>query len=517
MTTGTLFLKTMPKRTLDQDQDHNYKFTLGLVPQGNIKLYGQDIKEAKKPLNGNVRNIRVNRSTTTGSTTGTQSTSVLPFERIRNRIEGIKRRKYNQGEAPKVEESIGAEENGSPSNQAALMEKDEQIPQKTSPPSKTAQFLRNLLSRSDFGEAKRKPEKTEDVSLKAQQVPAVSEWTCSKCLIENYLTNCVVCGLAKPKEKVKTEQTKVSTGMFMNDAFKPKTDVWSCSVCLTENNNKATQCAACESPNSANVTKKIEEVKVAQPVPAVSGSMFMNDAFKPKTDIWSCSVCLTENKKDAIQCAACENPNPSKAVAKTEAKPAVPVAPVVSGSMFLNDAFKPKSDVWNCDICCTENKKDAAQCAACENPNPSAPKVEKETPKEFKPSVTNITFGGFNPQPAAPASSSSSLFNTGFKPSVAVTEFTFGGKPVKSTTEAKAEVSSGFKFEPPSAPAKQTSFFNVSKDSNTPVKVESAAKVPSPTKEAEAKYKVMDKFKFSECKMYSLEGPFKIRETYTFN
>ena len=83
-----------------------------------------------------------------------------------------------------------------------------------------------------------------------------------------------------------------------------------------------------------------------------------------------------------------------------------PTKPLMT-SGFGDLIAKQKTASWSCDICMTSNAIDAAKCLACEEPNPSAPKKEKnqEQPK--------FSFGVANPPNVTAPLSSVSKFSFG--------------------------------------------------------------------------------------------------------
>ena len=181
--------------------------------------------------------------------------------------------------------------------------------------------------------------------------------------------------------------------------------------------------------------------------------------FAPKEGQWQCPTCMIQNDKEKTKCAACETANPN--APKVEAKEGAPKfggfafgatattsasttsAPSLSTFKFgagspsttqsatstttsttssgFGSQFAPKAGQWKCPTCMIQNDKDKTKCAACETPNPDAPKSATTD------SAPKISFG---------ADSSAGGFKFGMTPAA----------PATSTTPATTASSGGFAF-----------------------------------------------------------------------
>lgn len=114
-----------------------------------------------------------------------------------------------------------------------------------------------------------------------------------------------------------TTTTKTSISGF-GDKFKPPSGSWSCKECFVINNETAVKCIACETPKAGETgsQKKIPEPEAPKPLITAG----FGDMFKRKSNQWECSVCLINNNESDSKCAACETPKPGTKPEKVEPK-----------------------------------------------------------------------------------------------------------------------------------------------------------------------------------------------------
>ncbi|XP_064167868.1 E3 SUMO-protein ligase RanBP2 isoform X3 [Anguilla rostrata] len=173
---------------------------------------------------------------------------------------------------------------------------------------------------------------------------------------------------------------------------------------------------------------------------AASKELDFGAVFAKKEGEWDCSVCCIRNTPTAVQCVACQNPNPA-----AESQPdgrfaaTMPAATVPAAGTFTfgfgkeiskdtssasntqpfgsfaqipttfkfgtSDAsskpigfgtqFEKKPGQWDCDTCAVRNEASASHCVSCQTPNPSSKSIVD--PAVNKPST--VSFGaGFGSQ-----------------------------------------------------------------------------------------------------------------------
>ncbi|XP_018320434.1 nuclear pore complex protein Nup153 isoform X2 [Agrilus planipennis] len=196
--------------------------------------------------------------------------------------------------------------------------------------------------------------------------------------------------------------------MDLMSAFKPSANTWECNVCLIRNVQDRDKCAACQAEraskplptatasiknhdfgNKFKLTSDVRNknmdtncVASTTPKPIIENSFLhttnegFGDKFKPPSDTWVCGVCMIRNKNDLDKCAACESPNPN--------------APKKSTSFA--DAFKMKKDEWECPICMVRNPETKGKCACCETPRPKLQSTDKSV-SENKNTMSTFNFG----------------------------------------------------------------------------------------------------------------------------
>ncbi|KAI1899352.1 hypothetical protein AGOR_G00060900 [Albula goreensis] len=182
--------------------------------------------------------------------------------------------------------------------------------------------------------------------------------------------------------------------------------------------------------------------KASTPQAAAKESEF-GAQFAKKEGEWDCSTCCIRNSATAMQCVACQTPNPSAesqpdGKSGKEAKgfaaslPAAGTFTFGFGKETLKDTssasstqpfgsfaqipttfkfgssestskpvgfgaqFEKKPGQWDCDICSVRNEVSAGHCVSCQTPNPSN-KAVVDAPAITKPST--VSFGaGFGGQ-----------------------------------------------------------------------------------------------------------------------
>uniref|UniRef100_A0A6I8P227 E3 SUMO-protein ligase RanBP2 n=1 Tax=Ornithorhynchus anatinus TaxID=9258 RepID=A0A6I8P227_ORNAN len=110
------------------------------------------------------------------------------------------------------------------------------------------------------------------------------------------------------------EAGKAAQGGF-DIMFAKKEGQWDCNVCLVRNEAGASKCVACQSPNSqsqptyaapAPPAPKFGSSEAGKPPQGGFDGLFTK-----KEGQWDCSVCLVRNENAASKCVACETPNPA--------------------------------------------------------------------------------------------------------------------------------------------------------------------------------------------------------------
>ena len=175
----------------------------------------------------------------------------------------------------------------------------------------------------------------------------------------------------------------------LTQLFKPKSGSWSCDVCLVTNKSSDDTCVACQTRNPLKPTTS------SSSKPPASCDMDKQNKlallFKPKSDSWSCDICLVTNKSSDDSCVACQTPNPSKPTTSSISK--LPTSCDMEKQNKLALLFKPKSDSWSCDICLVTNKSSDDSCVACQTPNPSKPAENSSSKSSTSLAPASTLFG----------------------------------------------------------------------------------------------------------------------------
>ncbi|XP_004518878.1 nuclear pore complex protein Nup153 isoform X1 [Ceratitis capitata] len=137
---------------------------------------------------------------------------------------------------------------------------------------------------------------------------------------------------------------------------------WECDTCLIRNESNMEKCVACETPRAKPVTTTS---KVTAGTPFASGSLSLSAQFKKSSDEWECDVCMIRNKQHVDKCVACETPRKGRELS-------IICATNKWQSNSFGDAFKPKSNTWECPTCLINNQSDCSECVACQTKHPGS-------------------------------------------------------------------------------------------------------------------------------------------------
>eukprot|EP00063_Salmo_salar_P054570 XP_014029405.1 PREDICTED: E3 SUMO-protein ligase RanBP2-like isoform X4 [Salmo salar] len=242
------------------------------------------------------------------------------------------------------------------------------------------------------------------------------QWECDACLVRNeeFASSCVSCQTPNPAAKTVVDGAAASkpltnpVGSGFGAQFSKKPGQWDCDMCAVRNQASSNSCVSCQTPNpSAKST-----VEVAQPPkPTVSG---FGDLFAKRDRQWDCDTCLVRNDASASKCVSCQTPNASN----------IPSL----GAMFAKQGGQ-----WDCDTCLVRNDSSASQCVSCQTPNPNAKSTATPSSSSF-----SFSFGSqsTSTQPVG------NVFKANFNSD---SSFQFGTSKVDKGSPAS------FKFETPQA------------------------------------------------------------------
>nr|CAD7395994.1 unnamed protein product [Timema cristinae] len=197
-------------------------------------------------------------------------------------------------------------------------------------------------------------------------------WECDSCMVRNKdsASVCVACTTPRPKPKTAPTPANTSSPSSQSSGFgaqfKMSGGMWECDSCMVRNKESVSSCVACTAPR----------LKAKGPQP-------LHD---PQTCVktWNCSACKTNNPENRSKCLSCNCVKLSSNV--TPSKPSI--------SQF-GDKFKQPPGSWSCGVCLLVNKKDDVNCVACENPHtkPSLAITGEDVPKfKFNPSPESKQF-----------------------------------------------------------------------------------------------------------------------------
>ncbi|XP_070980209.1 E3 SUMO-protein ligase RanBP2-like [Oncorhynchus clarkii lewisi] len=205
------------------------------------------------------------------------------------------------------------------------------------------------------------------------------QWDCDTCTLRNeaFANRCLSCQTPNPSGKPAAGAPALATfsiGSGFGAQFGKKTGQWECETCLVRNEESASSCVSCQTPNSVaktDVDGAAESKPSTMPfgAPALAtlstGSEF-GVQFSKKLGQWDCDTCIVRNEASSSSCVSCQTPNPS-------AKSTVEVAPTTEPTVSdFGAAFSRKDGQWDCDTCLVRNDASASKCVSCQTPNPNA-------------------------------------------------------------------------------------------------------------------------------------------------
>ncbi|XP_036814960.1 E3 SUMO-protein ligase RanBP2-like [Oncorhynchus mykiss] len=205
------------------------------------------------------------------------------------------------------------------------------------------------------------------------------QWDCDTCTLRNeaFANRCLSCQTPNPSGKPAAGAPALATlsiGSGFGAQFGKKPGQWECDTCLVRNEESASSCVSCQTPNSVAKTD-VDEAAESKPstmpfgAPALAtlstGSEF-GAQFSKKLGQWDCDTCVVRNEASSSSCVSCQTPNPS-------AKSTVEVAPTTEPTVSdFGAAFSRKDGQWDCDTCLVRNDASASKCVSCQTPNPNA-------------------------------------------------------------------------------------------------------------------------------------------------
>uniref|UniRef100_A0A8K9XMR7 E3 SUMO-protein ligase RanBP2 n=1 Tax=Oncorhynchus mykiss TaxID=8022 RepID=A0A8K9XMR7_ONCMY len=205
------------------------------------------------------------------------------------------------------------------------------------------------------------------------------QWDCDTCTLRNeaFANRCLSCQTPNPSGKPAAGAPALATlsiGSGFGAQFGKKPGQWECDTCLVRNEESASSCVSCQTPNSVaktDVDGAAESKPSTMPfgAPALAtlstGSEF-GAQFSKKLGQWDCDTCVVRNEASSSSCVSCQTPNPS-------AKSTVEVAPTTEPTVSdFGAAFSRKDGQWDCDTCLVRNDASASKCVSCQTPNPNA-------------------------------------------------------------------------------------------------------------------------------------------------
>uniref|UniRef100_A0A8L0DJX8 E3 SUMO-protein ligase RanBP2 n=1 Tax=Oncorhynchus mykiss TaxID=8022 RepID=A0A8L0DJX8_ONCMY len=143
------------------------------------------------------------------------------------------------------------------------------------------------------------------------------QWDCDTCTLRNeaFANRCLSCQTPNPSGKPAAGAPALATlsiGSGFGAQFGKKPGQWECDTCLVRNEESASSCVSCQTPNSVAKTD-------------VDGAAESNK----KLGQWDCDTCVVRNEASSSSCVSCQTPNPS-------AKSTVEVAPTTDSSFSFN-------------------------------------------------------------------------------------------------------------------------------------------------------------------------------------
>uniref|UniRef100_A0A8C8D7D5 E3 SUMO-protein ligase RanBP2 n=1 Tax=Oncorhynchus tshawytscha TaxID=74940 RepID=A0A8C8D7D5_ONCTS len=258
-----------------------------------------------------------------------------------------------------------------------------------------------LLFKTKFEEAQKivpkSPKMQQDQSYRKNNFPELSaplatnfaaqfakkygEWDCDVCCVRNAAkVICLSCQTPNPSGKPAAGAPALATlsigsGSGFGAQFGKKPGQWECDTCLVRNEESASSCVSCQTPNpvaKTDVDGAAESKPSTMPfgAPALAtlstGSGF-GAQFSKKLGQWDCDTCVVRNEASSSSCVSCQTPNPS-------GKPAAgaPTLATLSTGSGFGAQFSKKLGQWDCDTCVVRNEASSSSCVSCQTPNPSA-------------------------------------------------------------------------------------------------------------------------------------------------
>lgn len=245
--------------------------------------------------------------------------------------------------------------------------------------------------------------------------------------------------------KITSPSTSAPASSF-GDMFKKSSSEWECSMCLIRNKQTADKCVACETPRD-QAPKSVTSGSLPSLKPPPIKNTF-GDAFKPKSDTWECSACMVRNKSDVNECVACCTKKPGASTPAAASSSAPKLETTDAG--FKSLVAQQKASKWECDACMTRNDAERNKCVCCEQAKPGTQVVSDNVP-QFSfgtSSASKFTFGFGG---AAGSKKEDELkaeaLATSKTENKTTTGFTFGMPPAKSNdTPAVSSSTGGFTF-----------------------------------------------------------------------
>uniref|UniRef100_A0A8C8ERZ9 E3 SUMO-protein ligase RanBP2 n=1 Tax=Oncorhynchus tshawytscha TaxID=74940 RepID=A0A8C8ERZ9_ONCTS len=225
------------------------------------------------------------------------------------------------------------------------------------------------------------------------------QWDCDTCTLRNeaFANSCLSCQTPNPSGKPAAGAPALATlsigsGSGFGAQFGKKPGQWECDTCLVRNEESASSCVSCQTPNpvaKTDVDGAAESKPSTMPfgAPALAtlstGSGF-GAQFSKKLGQWDCDTCVVRNEASSSSCVSCQTPNPS-------GKPAAgaPTLATLSTGSGFGAQFSKKLGQWDCDTCVVRNEASSSSCVSCQTPNPSA-KSTVEVAPTTEPTVSDF-------------------------------------------------------------------------------------------------------------------------------
>uniref|UniRef100_A0A3B5QTR2 E3 SUMO-protein ligase RanBP2 n=1 Tax=Xiphophorus maculatus TaxID=8083 RepID=A0A3B5QTR2_XIPMA len=178
----------------------------------------------------------------------------------------------------------------------------------------------------------------------------------------------------KQKQQEKKEETSKDLGLLAS-RFALKEGEWECAVCDVRNKATAVQCAACNTPNPQSSSKP--ELQVTTEAKTSPFNFNFGSQFPTKPEQWDCGKCSAKNEASTDSCASCKTPKTTVKTAEIAQIAPAPEAPATQSSVSAVDAgfaarFSKKPGQWDCDVCEVRNEASADKCVSCQTPNPAS-------------------------------------------------------------------------------------------------------------------------------------------------